>query len=59
MKLQMKQVAGLMTALKTPFTVSTTAPENPVENQVWFDPDNLTLYIFIVGLSSSVWVEIS
>jgi hypothetical protein len=59
MQLQMKQISGLATALKAPFTVSTTAPENPVENQVWLEPETLALYIFYVGETNSTWVEIN
>lgn len=58
MKLQMKQIAGLAAALKTPFTVSTTAPVDPVENEVWFDLITLTLYIYIQDTNGPVWVEI-
>lgn len=58
MKLQMKQIAGLAAALKTPFTVSATAPEDPVENEVWFDTDNLALYIYIQDTNGPVWVEV-
>lgn len=58
MQLHMKQVAGLVTALKAPFTVSSTAPVNPVENQVWLDPATMSLYVFLVGETSSTWVEI-
>lgn len=58
MKLQIKQVAGLMSALKTPFSVSASAPEDPIENQVWFDPINVTLFIYIVDTNGPVWVEI-
>lgn len=59
MQLQMKQVAGLVTALKAPFTVSETAPSDPVENQIWLDPTTLSLYVFMVGETGSVWVEIN
>lgn len=58
MKLQMKQIAGLSAALKTPFTVSVSAPENPVENEVWFDPSTLALYIYIQDTNGFVWVEV-
>lgn len=59
MKLQMKQVAGLMTALKTPFSVSEAAPQDPVPNQVWLEPTTLTIYVYLVGENSSAWVEIN
>jgi hypothetical protein len=58
MNLQMKQISGLLTALRTPFTVSETAPENPVENEVWLEPSSLSLFIYMVGENSSAWVEI-
>lgn len=58
MQLQMKQITGLIGALKAPFTVSNTLPMNPVQNQVWLNPDTMTLYVYFVGESSSSWVEI-
>lgn len=59
MQLQMKQIAGLAAALKAPFAVSETAPENPVTNQIWLQPSTLALYVYIVGVSNSAWVEIN
>lgn len=59
MQLQVKQIAGLATALKAPFSVSETAPENPVANQIWLQLSTLALYVFIVGTSSAAWVEIN
>lgn len=59
MQLQMKQIAGLAAALKAPFAVSETAPENPVANQIWLQPSTLALYFYNVGTSSAAWVEIN
>lgn len=59
MQLQMKQVAGLLSAIKAPFSVSTTAPADPVENQIWLDPTSLSLFVYMVGETSSAWVEIA
>ena len=59
MQLQVKQISGLATALKAPFTVSEDAPLAPVENQVWFEPISMALYIYVVGESSSAWVQIN
>lgn len=59
MQLQMKQILGLVQALKTPFTVSADAPESPVENQVWFNLTDLHLYIYIIDTNGPVWVEVN
>jgi hypothetical protein len=59
MQLQMKQITGLLVALKQPFSVSTEAPENPEINQVWFDPESMAIYIYILDTNGPVWVEIA
>ena len=59
MQLKIKQIAGLYTALKTPFSFSDTMPENPVEGQVWFDTTSATIYIYIQDTNGPVWVEVS
>lgn len=38
--------------------VSTTAPSNPTEGQLWFDKNSLSLKIYIDDGSSSQWVEL-
>lgn len=58
MLLQMKQVLGLASALKTPFTAAVTAPENPVENQVWLDLTNMAVYIYIQDTNGPIWIEV-
>ena len=59
MKLHMKQIQGLLEALKKPFTVSETVPQNPIEHQVWFQPSTGDLYVYILDTNGPVWVQVS
>jgi hypothetical protein len=59
MQLQMKQVLGLLTALKMPFTVQATAPQNPVPNEVWLDAATLSLYAYLESESGFSWIELN
>ena len=58
-KLQIKQVEGLSDALKVPFSVLNTEPVDPVENQVWFNPSNGALSIFLVTEEIGEWIRIN
>jgi len=57
MWLPIKQVQGLSTALKTPFTVSEEVPQNPVVNQVWFQPSTTSIFVYLMDTNGPVWVE--
>lgn len=57
MLVPIKQIAGLLDALKTPFAVGTTPPENPVINQVWFDGTYLLIYT--QDTNGPVWLHIT
>ena len=58
MQVKIKQITGLLSALKTPFEVSDTPPSDPVENQFWIDSTNLIMYLYLIDTNGPIWVEI-
>ena len=56
---QWVQSAGvdLMASRGSDFTIQTTAPANPVDGDIWYDPTEGFTYIYYEDVDSSQWVQ--